>query len=96
MRTPVVTASAALCTGNVPIPGLGYLGSTTALSGTQIQYVGVTVTAGVEKLVAAREAALRQTSTTTSTAAAATMTARAVLFDPAWAGLMAVAALGAV
>jgi hypothetical protein len=61
-----------------------------------MQYVGVTVTAGVEKLVAARAAASLLTSTTSSTAAAAMVTARAELVHPAWAGLVAVAAMGAM
>lgn len=49
-RTPLVSASKAVCTGSVPISDLGYVGTTTTLLSDQLRYVGVTVTAGGEKL----------------------------------------------
>ncbi|GAB7361405.1 hypothetical protein MBLNU230_g1461t1 [Neophaeotheca triangularis] len=45
-------ASRAVCTGRSAIHGLGNVASTTTLASTQIEYVPVTVTAGLEKVAA--------------------------------------------
>jgi hypothetical protein len=85
---PIVPASQALCTGKVPVPGLGYLGSTSNLAADQITYVGVTVTAGVDKLVAASIIIDTPTTTPSSTGAAARATAQPVMAAMGWTGLL--------
>lgn len=93
-ETPIHGASSAICTARSTIPGLGIAASTSVLASVDIKYVPVTVTAGVEKIMAASAYATTAVSkTSTSSAGAAAMTDMALIGFGGAAGL-GVAMLG--
>lgn len=93
-ETPIHGASSAICTARSTIPGLGIAASTSVLASVDIKYVPVTVTAGVEKIMAASAYATTAVSkTSTSSAGAAAMTDMALIGFSGAAGL-GVAMLG--
>jgi hypothetical protein len=88
-ETPIHGASSAICTTRSTIPGLGIIASTSVLASTEIQYLPVTITAGVEKIKAASEyAATAVPATSTSSAGVPAMT------DMAFVGLSGAVGLG--
>lgn len=78
--SPINGASSAICTARSTIPHLGVAASTSVLASTEINYVPVTITAGLEKIKAASEyAATALPETSTSSAGAPAMTDMALL-----------------
>ncbi|CAK1362520.1 unnamed protein product [Cercospora beticola] len=88
-ESPINGASSAVCTARSTINNLGVVASTTVLASTEISYMPVTITAGMEKIAAASEyAATAVYESETSSAGAPAMTGMAAL------GLSGVAGLG--
>lgn len=78
--SPIHGASSAVCTARSTIPHLGVAASTSVLASTEIKYMPVTVTAGLEKIMAASEyAATAIPETSTSSAGAPAMTDMALM-----------------
>ncbi|KAI5359771.1 hypothetical protein Slin14017_G093320 [Septoria linicola] len=78
--SPIHGASSAICTGRSTIGGLGVVASTSVLASTEITYMPVTITAGLEKIAAASEyAATAMPESSTSSAGAPAATEMAVM-----------------
>ncbi|KAF2210339.1 hypothetical protein CERZMDRAFT_99403 [Cercospora zeae-maydis SCOH1-5] len=93
-ESPINGASSAVCTARSTIENFGIVASTTVLASTEISYMPVTITAGMEKIAAASEyAATAVHESETSSAGAPAVTAMAVLGLTGMAGL-GVAVLG--
>lgn len=93
-QSPLEGATSAVCTARSVISGLGIVASTSTLASSEINYMGVTVTAGVEKLRAASEAAATAVpESTASQAEAPIITAMAKI---GLSGALGVAVLGVI
>ncbi|KAM3420634.1 hypothetical protein BST61_g3891 [Cercospora zeina] len=93
-ESPINGASSAVCTARSTIENFGIVASTTVLASTEISYMPVTITAGMEKIAAASEyAATAVDESETSSAGAPSMTGMVALGLGGMAGL-GVAVLG--
>ncbi|KXS93706.1 hypothetical protein AC578_3841 [Pseudocercospora eumusae] len=93
-ENPFQGATSAVCVGSSAVSGLGVVVTTSTLASTQLGYVPVTITAGMQKIMeASRSAAIASATTSTSAAGAPMITAMAKLGVGGIAGMAILGAL---
>lgn len=79
-ENPFHGATSAVCVGSSAVSGLGVVVTTSTLASTQVSYVPVTITAGIQKIIeASHSAAIASATSSTSAAGAPMITAMAKL-----------------
>ncbi|KXT00638.1 hypothetical protein AC579_865 [Pseudocercospora musae] len=72
-ENPFHGATSAVCVGSSAVSGLGVVVTTSTLASTQVSYVPVTITAGMQKIIEASHSAAIASATSSTSAAGAPM-----------------------